>query len=125
MKEKSRYEKGLEVACGIWGKESVEESLNRLRKLHPDFKRFAVEFVYGDIYGRPNLDSKTRILCTISALAALGKEVQLKVNIDKALKAGISKDEILEVCLHILVYAGFPASWNALAVAQEVFAKQS
>ena len=124
MKEKSRYEKGLDIAVEIWGKEFVEEALANLKKLHPDFERYVVEYVLGDIYGRPKLDTKIRIFCTITTLAALGRENQLRMHILGALKKGITKDEILEVLIHLSVYAGFPVAWNSLIVARQVFAEQ-
>jgi len=36
---------------------------------------------------------------------------------------GVSKAEIIEVLLHLSVYAGFPVTINALKTAQEIFSE--
>lgn len=38
-----------------------------------------------------------------------------------ALNNGASQPEIVETLLHLAPYAGFPASWEGLALAQKVF----
>jgi 4-carboxymuconolactone decarboxylase len=121
MVKNERYKKGLEVAYKIWGKKFVDETLKNLRKINRDLEKYLVEYAFGEIYGRPKLDEKTRILCTITALAALGKENQLKWHILGGLKNGIPKEEIVETLIHVSVYAGFPAAWNALRIAQQAF----
>ena len=64
-------------------------------------------------------------LITIAALTALGKDIQLRAHIALALVNGATKEEIVEVILHMMVYAGFPAAWNGLIAAKEVFTEQS
>jgi 4-carboxymuconolactone decarboxylase len=44
------------------------------------------------------------------------------VHIQAALNIGTSKDEIIDVLLPMLVYAGFPRAINGLLTAKEVFA---
>jgi 4-carboxymuconolactone decarboxylase len=70
----------------------------------------------------PELDLKTRELCTIAALAAMGTApAQLRDHIDGALNAGASPQEIIEVLTLVTVYAGFPAALNGIVVARETF----
>jgi 4-carboxymuconolactone decarboxylase len=49
---------------------------------------------------------------------------QLKAHIEAALKLGANKDQIVEVLLQVLFYAGGAAVSNALAHAKEVFIAQ-
>ena len=46
---------------------------------------------------------------------------QFKVHIAGALNVGCRPSEIVEVILQMAVFAGFPASINALNLAREVF----
>src|SRR5713226_1247102 len=87
------------------------------RKLSPDFERYVLTFVSGEIWSRPALDRRTRSLCTIAALAALGRTNGLALNIRMALRNGATPAEIVEVLLHLAPYAGFPATWEALVLA--------
>ena len=89
----------------------------------PGFAESLVEWAYGRHYARPNLDLKTRQLCTISALTVLGGQTapQLKVNIRHSLAAGATREEIIEAIWQMAVYGGLPAAINGLNAAQELF----
>lgn len=89
----------------------------------PGMSETLVEWAYGRHYARDGLDLKTRQLCTIAALTALGGQTapQLKVNIQNTLAAGASEREILEVIWQMAVYGGMPAAINGLNAAMEVF----
>ena len=92
------------------------------RRLAPDFERYVITFLSGEIWSRPGLDRRTRSLCTIATLAALGRVNGLELNIRMALRNGATRAEIVETLLHIAPYAGFPATWDALVLAGRVFA---
>lgn len=89
----------------------------------PDMAETLVEWAYGRHYAREGVDLKTRQLCTIAALTALGGHTapQLKVNIDHTLAAGASEREILEIIWQMSVYGGMPAAINGLNAAMDRF----
>jgi 4-carboxymuconolactone decarboxylase len=91
----------------------------------PGIGESVVDFAFGQQYARPGLDLKSRYIATIAALTALGGHTapQLKVNMQGALKAGLTKQEIGEVIWQMSLYGGFPAAINALNSALEVFAE--
>jgi 4-carboxymuconolactone decarboxylase len=75
-----------------------------------------IEFAFGDIYSRDALDLRSRELIAIAALATSGNAgPQLRVHVESAASAGITRPEIVEVLMQIALYAGFPAALNALA----------
>lgn len=117
-------DKGLEMLHQMLGKERAEEVRDAWSKLSPDFSKLVTEFVAGEVWTRPNLELKTRSLITVSALAALGRTNALRLNIEMALNNGVTHAEILETILHMAVYAGFPACWDALVIADEVFSRK-
>jgi len=121
-KHSERYKKGLHVGHEIWGAE-FDEMMKTSREVDPDLQRYTVEYVFGDIFHRAGLDLKTRSLCTVAALAVLGRRNQLRFHLEGAVKNGASKREILEVLIQMSVYGGFPAAWDALSVARDVFTK--
>jgi 4-carboxymuconolactone decarboxylase len=103
-----------------------EEVIAALAPIAPDFGRMLIEFGFGDIYSRPQLDLRAREIATIAALAALGNaQPQLKIHIEAALNVGCSRDEIVEVFMQMALYAGFPSALNALFAAREVFAARN
>jgi 4-carboxymuconolactone decarboxylase len=121
MANSERFQKGWATLSKING-ESGQRILRMLEKISPDMARLVIEFPFGDIYSRPGLDLKTRELITIASLTTLGfPQNELKAHIRNALNAGVTEQEIIEVIMQMSVYAGFPASLNALFSAQEVF----
>jgi 4-carboxymuconolactone decarboxylase len=103
------------------GEERAREVREAWRKLSPDFAGLVTNFLAGKIWVRPNLDLRTRSLVTIAALAALGRPNGLRLNIEMALNNGATREEIAETLLQMAPYAGFPACWEGLLIADEVF----
>lgn len=121
--EESRFERGMAIFRKL-DPQTADILMDYLDDLSPDLGRFAVEFGYGDIMSRPNLDLKTRELVNIGALGAIGNcPLQLENHIRGALNAGAIKSEIAEVIMQLSVYAGFPAAFNALAVFKRILSQ--
>lgn len=121
-----RYQKGWEKLTEIHGERGRgQQVLESLKEIAPDLPKYIIEFGYGDVYSRPGLDAKTRQLSTVAALTALGTAPnELKVHIHGALNVGCSRDEVVEVILQMALYAGFPATLNAMQVAQDAFGER-
>jgi len=89
-------------------------------KLAPDFFDLVQQSAFGDIWTRPGLPVRDRSLITVAVLAALGQTEELRAHLAGALNVGIDRDELVEVLMHISIYAGVPATNAALRVAAEV-----
>jgi len=119
--DNTRYQRGLDKLREIDG-EAGQRVIDALAPIAPDFARYLIEFPFGDIYSRPQLDLKSREIATVAALTAMGHAApQLKVHVHGALNVGCTREEIVEVMMQLAVYAGFPAALNGLFVAQDVF----
>ena len=103
-----------------------ERVIASLSDIAPDFAKYLIEFPFGDIYSRSQLDLKSREIGVVAALTALGNATpQLKVHIHGALNVGSTRDEVVEIIMQMAVYAGFPAALNGLFAAKEVFAERN
>ena len=121
MGSSERYERGLKKLEEIDGQQG-KKVLESLADIAPDFATYLIEFPFGDIYSRPQLDLRTRELITVAALTALGNAApQLKVHINACLNVGCARDTITEAIMQMAVYAGFPSALNGLFAAKEVF----
>lgn len=119
--DNQRYESGLNKLNEIDG-QAGQKVIDSLASISPDLAKYTIEFPFGDIYQRPDLDLKSRELATVAALTALGHcAPQLNVHINGALNVGCTPQEIIEVIIQMAVYAGFPAALNGMFVAKEVF----
>lgn len=124
MNTEDRYQRGLAKLREIDG-EVGQQVVDSLSDIAPDFARYLIEFPFGDIYSRPNLELKSREIAVVAALTALGNATpQLKVHIQGALNVGVTREAVVETIMQMSVYAGFPAALNGLAAAKEVFAQQ-
>lgn len=116
-----RFDVGWSKLAEIDG-EQGRRVVQALEWIAPDFAKVLIEFPFGDIYSRPDLDLKSREIATVAALCAMGNAApQLKVHIHGALNVGCSPKEVVEVLMQMAVYAGFPAALNGLFAAQDVF----
>ena len=119
------FERGARLLEQMLGRGNARRVRAAWHKLSPDFERYVLTFLSGEIWLRPGLDRRTRSLCTIATLAALGRSNGLALNIRMALRNGATRAEIVETLLHIAPYAGFPATWDALVLAGRVFRERS
>jgi len=121
MTDEQHFENGLTTLKAMVGDAEAERIRQGWREISPDLERLILEFVAGRIWTRPGLDLKTRSLSTVAALTALGRASALELNIRMALGNGATKEEVLEIMLHMAPYAGFPAVWDAMKIAARVF----
>ena len=121
MKDEEHFENGLAMLRTMVGDKEAERIRQGWREISPDLERLILEFVAGRIWTRPGLDLKTRSLSTVAALTALGRASALELNIRMALGNGATKEDVLEIMLHMAPYAGFPAVWDAMKIAARVF----
>src|SRR5215510_8703116 len=122
MTDEQHFENGLSMLKQMVGEAEAERVRQGWREIAPDLERLILEFVAGRIWTRAALDLKTRSLSTVAALTALGRTSALELNVRMALGNGATKEDILEMMLHMAPYAGFPAVWDAMKIAARVFA---
>ena len=124
MPDETQYQRGharLKQMLGELGEQAVEN----IARISPDMAHYVVEFIFGDIHGRPGLDLKTRELAALTSLVTRGGvEPQLRAHLHGALNVGWSEQEIIELMIEMAVYAGFPAALNGLYAARDVFAER-
>lgn len=125
---KSKYDQGIEkIKELVQGTDENPTGFMDIgegfKDIAPDLTRYVVEFAFGDIYSRPGLDNKQKVMTTIAALVAQGKP-QIEMHIKTGLSVGLTPEEIVGCIIHLIPYTGFPSVLNALKAAQKVFAEQ-
>jgi 4-carboxymuconolactone decarboxylase len=120
--EPQRRARGAQKIGEILGQtpEQVEQSLSDLA---PQLATYVLEVIYGDIYQAPTLDSRTRQIVTVAALATLGTAApQLRTHIGGALRCGVAQEELIEIMMQLVPYVGVAAAINGVAACRDVFA---
>ena len=120
-----REARGTKLLQEMLGPEKAESIRQVWQKICPDFEKYVIEFLAGEIWSREGLDLRTRSLVTIAAVASLGRPLALELNIRMALNNGATRREIVETFLQLAPYAGFPVCWEGLTVAARVFAESA
>ena len=120
------YQKGLALLNQLHGGQAGEQMIEAMKGICPDFATMSIEWAMGGIMARPGLDLLTREYVVIASCVTLGHAVpQLGAHIDAALKLGASKQQIIEVILQTIFYAGGAAVANALKIADGTFKAQA
>ena len=115
MAESERWQKGAAKMKELFGREPQPGTMQE------DFLKITVENLFGDIWNRPGLELRERSMITVAALTVLARERELKVHLRGALNAGISREKINEIMIHLADYGGWPTGVNGLRIAKEVF----
>lgn len=120
-----RYEKGMKKLEELILKEGDSPTGHMdigegFSDIAPDLQKYVVEFAFGDIYARPGISNKQKVLTTISALVAQGTP-QIEMHVKTGLAVGLTPEEIVGCIMHLIPYTGFPRALNALKAAQRVF----
>jgi 4-carboxymuconolactone decarboxylase len=112
--------RGLEVRRAVLGDDHVDRAIERTTDFTRPFQDYITSNVWGDIWGRPGLDRRTRSAVTLAVLTALRSESEIPMHVRAALRNGLTPAEISEVLLHVAAYAGVPAANRAFELANAV-----
>ena len=80
----------------------------------------AIEYGYGEIWFRPGLAQRSRVLCAIASFTALRLESQTRKFGQAALNLGVTATEIIEAVIQTAPFSGFAPALNALGALSEV-----
>ena len=96
---KELFDRGLEIRKKVLGAEFVEKSLATADEFNMPMQELTTEYCWGAVWGRDGLPHKTRSMLNLAMISAPQSPVKLKMHVKGALKNGVTKDEIREVCV--------------------------
>ena len=121
--DQQTFDRGLEIRKAVLGREFVENAFKSADDFNRPLQELVTEYCWGAVWGRPELDRKTRSLLNLAMISALNRPHELKLHVAGALKNGVTRDEIREVFLQVAIYCGVPAAVDAFRTAREAFAQ--
>lgn len=121
--DSARREHGMQVRRSVLGDDHVDAAIANTTMWDAPFQDYITGAAWADVWGRPGLDMPERSLVTIALLAALGHERELEMHLRAARRTGAEPDRIVEVLLHVALYAGVPAANSAFAALKRVMAE--
>ena len=118
-----KFEKGLKLRKQVLGAEYVEKSMASADSFSMPMQELSTEYCWGHVWTRPGLALRDRSLINIAMISALNRPHELKLHVKAALNNGLSREEIREVILQVVVYCGVPAGIDSTRIAREAFAE--
>ena len=89
---------------------------------YPDLYDLTVGNLFGDVWTRPHLSLRDRQLITLAAGVALARTSGNHSHYHSALHIGITREEIIELIIHVGHYAGWPTIGLAMRQLKKVIA---
>ena len=95
-------------------------------------REFTINHLFAKVWrrSRPPIDEqrmislRERSMITVALLAAQGRTEELRSHVGGARRLGISKEQIVEVMIHVSHYAGWAAGHSGQRIALEVIEQE-
>ena len=117
------YQRALDNAERLLGRPLVLPLGDGEPPAGEDFRRLATVHTFGDSWSRGGLDDRSRALVSVAIAATLGTHEPLRGQLRIALNSGVTKEEIVELFIHLEAYAGAARAFDSYQVALAVFAE--
>ncbi|MCG7400365.1 carboxymuconolactone decarboxylase family protein [Caballeronia zhejiangensis] len=93
-------------------------------EIAPKLADLSDNLLFGDIWERPQLSKRDRSLITCAAIVAMGKTDQMNTHFPRAIRNGVTQEELVEMITHMAFYAGWPSAVTAALRAKDIFGKK-
>ena len=110
-KDDKRFKRGMKLMTSMGRKNNMQIQ----KDIFPDLYEMSVAHLFGDVWARPKLSIRDRELITIATNMAMGRPASNIPHFRSALHIGMPKDELLELIMHVGMYAG----WGTMGYALE------
>ncbi len=87
----------------------------------PNLVKDTTEFLFRNLWLRPDLAPRDRSLVTVVSLSANGQAAQMPYHLGRAMDNGLTQEQASEAISHMAFYAGWPNTFSAMTVAKGVF----
>ena len=101
-----------------------QDKMMKQKETYPDLYDLTVGHLFGDIWSRPHLSLRDRELITIASIVAHGRPGAVS-HFRSAMNSGISKEQLMELIIHVGAYAGWPVMTPAVMQFNEAMAENA
>lgn len=118
-----RYSQGRATRSKVLGEAHVARSEAQKTAFDEPFVNLITEAAWGHVWSRETISHRERSMLTLALLAGLGNDHEFALHLRATANTGATEDDILEVLMHVAIYAGVPRANNAFRIAREVYAE--
>jgi 4-carboxymuconolactone decarboxylase len=116
-------ETGKATRIKVLGEAYVAAAQANRTALDSPFQALITDAAWGHVWSRGTIPLRERSMMTVAILAALGNHEELALHLRSTRNTGTSESDVMEVMLHVAIYAGVPRANSAVAIAKKVFAE--
>lgn len=87
----------------------------------PGLVAYTTDYLFRDLWLRPDLAPRDRSLVTVAALVTAGQVGQIPYHLGRAMDNGLTQGQAAETITHLAFYAGWPNAMSALPIAKALF----
>ncbi len=119
--KRDRLAEGMATRRKVLGDTHVDRAEANKTEFDAPFQELITEAAWSHIWSRGTIPHRERSMITLALLAGLGNYEELALHARATANTGASRDDIMEVMLHVAVYAGVPRANHAIKVVKQVF----
>src|ERR1700761_5339985 len=117
------YQRALETAGRLLGKPLILPLGDGEPAVGEDFRRLATVAAFGQSWAREGLDDRSPAPVSVAIAGTLGTHDPRRGQLRIALRAGVTKEEVVELFIHLAAYAGAARAFDSYQDALAVFAE--
>lgn len=114
------YDVGMAIRRATLGDAYVDRAVSGIDDFTDDLQKIVTTYCWGEVWGRPGLDRKTRSTINLAMISALNRQHELAAHVRGAVNNGLTKQEIKEILLQVGIYCGVPAMVDSFRIAKSV-----
>lgn len=118
-----RFDKGMKIRRQVLGDAHVDAAGAQRSDFDAAFQTLITEGAWGSVWARDTISLRERSMLTLALLAATGNFDEIAMHIRATANTGASPDDVMEVLLHVAVYAGVPRANHAIKIARQTYAE--
>ena len=118
-----RKTRGMKVRREVLGDDHVDRAEAAKTDLDAPFQTLITEAAWGTVWADDTISRRERSMLTLALLAATGSFEELAMHLRATRRTGASREDVMQVFMHVAIYAGVPKANHAIRVAKEVFAE--
>ncbi len=125
MSHSERYERAMTIRKQYHPKVGPEayvpDVLGIAKEVFPEFFTLGTEYFFADIMSRPGITLRERNITIIAVLQTINFQTGTKGHMRYAIHIGTSREEVLEVIMHVAPHAGWPVGMELFGLIEEAY----
>lgn len=118
-----RAAQGTATRRSVLGDAHVDRANKNMTAFDKPFQEMITDSAWSHVWSRGTLPFRERSMITLALLAGLGNYEEFELHLRATANTGATKDDVMEVLMHVAIYAGVPRANHAIKLAKEHFAK--